>query len=424
MKRKTDSPSSGTAGEKSRRLRISDFLRIVPDREKMIGESSSEDPKPSGSYRANALAAVLHPGVQYLKVAERRDLSDTVSVFTLVPDTERGTAKLAPFGAGSCISVRIRKDGCTYRRPYSICSSPGDALPSREGGRFTSGTYRIAVKREKSGTVSEHIHAEWEPGTPVEASEPFGELLYEPLRDAKDVICIAGGIGITPFISMIKAITEGTEDFRLTLLYGIRTENDILFRDELEAASADGRIKTVFVLSDSETPGFEHGLVGAGIIRKYAPADGRNYSVFACGPRAMYGHLEKELKSLGIRRKFMRFEVSGELHDPDAEEDYTAPDSDGFTIKVVSGGQTRSIRCGSKETLLHAMERSGIDAPSRCRSGECGFCHSRLISGEYYTPSRNDRRREADRKYGYLHPCCTFPLSDMEIDVPPPGGRC
>ena len=424
MKKKTDLPSSGTAGEKSRRLRISDFLKILPEREKMISESSPDDPRPTGSYRANALAAVLHPGIQYLKVAERRDLNDLVSLFTLVPDTEMGTSRLAPFGAGSCISVRIRKNGCTYRRPYSICSSPKEALPSPGAGPFSAGAYRIAVKREHGGTVSEHIHSEWKPGTPVEASEPFGEMLYEPLRDAGDVVCIAGGIGITPFMSMIKAILEGTEDFRLTLLYGVRTENDILFREELEAASEDTRISTVFVLSNSDAPGFEHGLVGADIIRKYAPQDGRDYSVFACGPQAMYRHLEKEIRSLGIRRKFIRFEVSGELRGPAGEEDLSVPDTDGFTVNVISCGQTRSIRCGRSETLLHAMERSGIDAPSRCRSGECGFCHSRLISGECYIPPGNDRRREADRKYGYLHPCCTFPLSDMTIDVPPPGEKC
>jgi len=51
--------------------------------------------------------------------------------------------------------------------------------------------------------------------------------------------------------------------------------------------------------------------------------------------------------------------------------------------------------------------------------GHCGMCHSRLISGEYYMPETMDGRREADRKFGWIHPCCTYPLSDMEIEVFP-----
>lgn len=56
--------------------------------------------------------------------------------------------------------------------------------------------------------------------------------------------------------------------------------------------------------------------------------------------------------------------------------------------------------------------------PSRCRSGECGWCHSRLISGKVYIPKALDGRRLADEKYGYIHPCCTFPISDIAIEVP------
>ena len=65
------------------------------------------------------------------------------------------------------------------------------------------------------------------------------------------------------------------------------------------------------------------------------------------------------------------------------------------------------------------MERAGIKAPSRCKSGSCGFCHSRLISGEYFVDKKHEYRRQADFKFGFIHPCCTYPESDMEIDVPP-----
>ena len=73
----------------------------------------------------------------------------------------------------------------------------------------------------------------------------------------------------------------------------------------------------------------------------------------------------------------------------------------------------------NNETLLSALERAGIKSPSRCKSGSCGFCHSRLINGNYYVKPEHESRRLADLKFGYVHPCCTYPESDMEIDVPP-----
>lgn len=72
--------------------------------------------------------------------------------------------------------------------------------------------------------------------------------------------------------------------------------------------------------------------------------------------------------------------------------------------------------CRANQTLLSAMEQAGIKAPSRCRSGQCGWCHSRLVSGEVFIPDEADGRREADKKFGWIHPCCTYPLSDIELD--------
>ena len=78
-----------------------------------------------------------------------------------------------------------------------------------------------------------------------------------------------------------------------------------------------------------------------------------------------------------------------------------------------------TVEARENETLLTALERSGIPAPNKCRAGGCGYCHSRWIRGEYRIAEGRDGRREADRKFGWIHPCVTYPLGDMEIDVPP-----
>ncbi len=75
------------------------------------------------------------------------------------------------------------------------------------------------------------------------------------------------------------------------------------------------------------------------------------------------------------------------------------------------------LRSG-RDTILQILEQNGVAAPSHCRSGECGYCHSRLISGEVFVPDNMDYRRIADLQFGYIHPCCTFALGDISIEVP------
>ena len=88
-----------------------------------------------------------------------------------------------------------------------------------------------------------------------------------------------------------------------------------------------------------------------------------------------------------------------------------------YSLTVIAYDKTVSITVPCDVSLLSSMERAGIYAPSKCRSGECGFCHSRLVSGVCYTPEKCDRRRAADKTYGYIHPCCAFPRSDVVIEV-------
>ena len=90
-----------------------------------------------------------------------------------------------------------------------------------------------------------------------------------------------------------------------------------------------------------------------------------------------------------------------------------------YKITVRIAGNEQTITGPADTTILRSLEANGILAPAHCRSGECGWCHSKLISGEVYTPKSVDGRREADYLYGYIHPCCAFPISDVTIEVPP-----
>ena len=390
-------------------LKATAVAGLIADRLKAVSAAAPEVRDPE-SYPANRLASALHPHVQHLKVREVIVHSPDLKTFVLEADAARGTKTLAWFSAGQYLALAVPVDGRVHLRPYSISSSPRQTK---------DGVYCVTVKRVEGGIVSNFILDNWEAGTRVVASGPLGDFTYEPLRDAKTVIGIAGGSGITPFYAFARAIAEGDEDFDLILLYGSRTKADAVFAPEIvEIAKTTPRVKLVQVLSDEKKKGCASGFITAKLIRKYAP-EGEDYSVFLCGPQAMYRFVDKELEKLGLRKKFIRHEVFGEYFHPEEDEAYPKEAPKGpFTVKVRQCGKEYTISCAAGTSLLRAMEAAGIVAPSDCRSGKCGYCHSRLVSGDVYVPEAVDGRRMGDKDYGYIHPCITFPLSDVEIEVP------
>ena len=367
------------------------FDGIVPDRRSHIEPAPAS--MPEYDFNTNKVARALHPAKQTMKITEIEDLPNAKR-FRLSCDHP------AVFAAGQYISVMLKIGSTVTTRPYAISSSPA---------AVKDGYYEITVKRVKNGFVSDYILDNWKVGDTVDVSAPEGQLYYEPLRDASTVVCLAGGSGITPFYSMAQALRDGVESFNMVLLYGCRSEAEIIYHKELdEIAAACPSFKVVYVLSDEASDGFEKGFITADLIKKYAPSG--DYSVFVCGPAAMYSFVSGEIASLGLPIRRVRYEAAGTPLSPAGEvKEYT------ITIDTKNGRV--KIPAKSNETILTAIERAGIVVHSRCRSGECGWCRTRLKSGDVYAPEAAEKRRAADIKDGYIHPCCTFPRGDLRILV-------
>lgn len=392
-------------------LSFKKFLPMQSDRYSRFNAAPAE--VPPATDHARELAKALHPKRQYLKVSAVTQRAQDCKSFTLIPDPERGTDSLAYFGAGKYLTVFQNIAGMPITRAYSISSSPSDSL---------NGRYELTVKRVDGGLLSNYILNNWDVGTEVEVSAPSGNFEYQPLRDAENVVCIAGGSGITPFVSMAKAIADGDEDFEMTILYGSRDCDNILFREELDALTEKtDKVRVVHVLSnqrEGELPqGAEQGFITAEIIKKYAP-ENEPFSVFLCGPQQMYMFADKELQKLGLPRKYIRHEMFGEFHNPDEQPDYPSDVPETVKITVTIQDETKTVTGLTSDSVMQILEKNGIAVPARCRSGECGFCHSHLLSGKVYVPGNMEYRRMADFKFGCIHPCCSFPLTDLELNVP------
>ena len=353
-------------------------------------------------YPINRNAELLHPAFQKMTVAGIMD-HPQAGARTLVLNRADGN-RAAWFRAGQYVSVFLRIGDSLVSRPYSISSSPRET---------DSGILRITVKKAGGNFVSGYLLSEIREGDSITVSGPQGQFFHDRLRDSNNVVAVAGGSGITPFMSMACAIRDGIEDFNLTILYGSRTEEEILFRHELDSiAAATDKVRVVYVLSDEEKPGYERGLITADLIRRYAADD---YSLFICGPEGLYRHMQGQLQSLGLPERRIRREIMAVTADA---ADASGKEEKVFNLHVIQGPHRYDIKASSSESLLVAMERAGINAPTRCRSGECGWCRSLLVSGEVHIPEQNDRRRQMDRMTGRIHPCCAFPLSDVVLDIP------
>ena len=380
------------------------FKNMAKAREKAIQAAPAEEI--SGVFPVNEKAKALHPDFLELKIDGIISRNGAKTFILKRPDG----AALPYFRAGQYISLKLPMDESLVTRSYSLCSSPREAL---------SGSYAITVRSNPGGFVADRLLSEKQIGDTIITSAPQGFFYYEDLRDAKHVVGLAGGSGITPFLSMARALCDGIEDFSLTLLYGSRTEEEILFRGELdEIARICPKFKVIHVLSDEEKAGFEQGFITADLIRKYAP-DGEEFSVFLCGPEAMYRFLKPEIGKLGLPERLFRRKLIDVTKTPWECEGYpTELRGAQFTITVRQGPREWTVPASADEPALVAMERARIKAPSRCRAGECGWCRSRLIEGTVFIPQENEMRRWADVHYGYIHPCCSFPTSDLVLEIP------
>lgn len=370
-------------------------IKFLTERKQFINSAAATLPTCTDDFGVNKVAKSIHPKEQKLVISRIEEHGNIAKSYYFKSDTE-----LAYFKAGQYLTFKLEIGNSVVTRSYSIASSPASAL---------NGEYQITVKRIADGFVSDYILDNWNVGDEVTAYAPEGNMTYCPLRDAKNIVAIAGGSGITPFLSLARAIDQGDEDCTLTLLYGCRTSDEILFKSELDSLSErNEKINVVYVLSHSDEEGYEKGFVGADIIKKYAPEG--NYSIFVCGPGGLYKFLETELPKLQIERKYIRFEVfsSGKKVDEEPKE---------FNITVINRGNETVIKASSNETVLCAFERAGIEVPARCHTGECGFCRSKLVSGKVYIPEGEDKRRIADMQFNFIHPCCCYPESDLVVRI-------
>ena len=364
-----------------------------------VSRSISQDKIPVGNI-ADKKVAALHPETLSLVVADVVDTGKNARIIRFAG----ANGYLPPFEAGQYINIFTEIDGVRTSRPYSISSSPRQRA-----------YYEITVARTAEGFVSDYMIDKVQIGDRFSANGPAGVFRYQPVFHGRKSLYLAGGSGITPFMSMIREVLEAALDRDIVLLYGSRTPEAALYHEELAAyAEKYPNFKYHLVISEpKEGWQGETGFINAALIARLAP-DYAERTAYICGPQVMNDFCKKELESMGLPQKRIRREMFGARKDIQNEPGWPEGLTGNEVFRLTVGDKVIDARSG--ESILTALERAGVRVNVCCRSGECSLCRVKLVSGNVFL-ARGMLRRYADEKYGYIHSCKAYPIGDVEIKL-------
>jgi ferredoxin-NADP reductase len=292
----------------------------------------------------------LHPARLSLRVNHIEEETPSTKTFRMVP----AAGVLPPFQAGQYVSLQVEVGGILTNRPFSIASSPSQ-----------SGYYDLTVKRVPGGLVSNYLLDTLQEGDHLTSSAPDGCFVYNPLLHGQRLVFIAGGSGITPFMSMIRDGSDRGQDRHITLIYGNRSEDDIIYHEELTALAA--RLTHFIYVPVIEQPGTgytgEKGFITGDLIER-AAGDLKGAMFYLCGPSGMYDFCLAELQARNISPRRIRREMFGPpVHvsqcpgwPADIGEDQS------FAVSIVDG-PTISARAGTPLLTTFEQSRSGTTLP-------------------------------------------------------------
>ncbi|MBI5129064.1 MAG: phenylacetate-CoA oxygenase/reductase subunit PaaK [Rhodopseudomonas palustris] len=321
----------------------------------------------------SAIIPRFHP----LTIADlRREGRDAISLAFSIPPELADAYRFAP---GQYLTLRTTMDGEEVRRSYSICSGPDD------------GELRIAVKKVDGGAFSVWATEELKAGDTLEVMTPTGRFgAAHTASEARTYVGFAAGSGITPILSLIKAVLTRDPDSRFFLFYGNRTTEQILFRDTLEALKDRylQRFAVFHVLSQEEqdVPVMQGRLDRDKVrllLTAMLPAASVDH-VFVCGPTGMSDDVEAACRDLRIAEDRIHVErfVSG-LGGKPRPKAVVAPGAPPKAIaSLIIDGKRREVPVAEGEAILDAALRAGVDLPFACKGGMCSTCRAKLVEGE------------------------------------------
>ena len=346
-----------------------------------------------------------------LEVADIRHETRDAVVLTLMPREEDRAA--FDFTQGQYLTFRRSFDGEELRRSYSICVGKDE------------GVLKVGIKRVDGGAFSSWANEALRPGDIMEAMPPMGafHVPIEPERK-RDYLGFAGGSGITPVLSLIKTTLSREPKSRFTLIYGNRSINSIMFREELEDIKNTYlcRFNVIHVLeSEAQDIDLFSGRIDAekcaGLFKSWINIAAVDMA-FICGPEPMMLAIAASLREHGLRDDQIKFELFASA--PRRSNHVTKSVANGDKAEICAAtitldGTTRVIDMPKKgQTILDAALGASLDAPYACKAGVCSTCRAMVLEGDVEMET-NHALEDYEVRRGYVLTCQCYPLSDKVV---------
>jgi vanillate O-demethylase ferredoxin subunit len=313
-----------------------------------------------------------------LRIDDVRILADGIKAFRLV---DPGGAELPEFSPGAHVDLRL---GNGLIRQYSLCGDPAD----RHG-------YMLGVLREAAGGGgSRYIHDELGVGSMVETSAPRNNF---KLVAAPRYLFVAGGIGVTPILPMLRAARRSGADFRL--FYCTRSPARTAFREELLAEGGDG---SVVIHHDGGDPA--RGLDFAALLAAREPGT----QLYYCGPPGLMTAIAAACRHWPADAVHCEH-FSARLEEAGVE----TPPNRAFRVRIAESGVEYEVP--ADQTIVNVLRRNGVTVDTSCEDGYCGTCMTRYTAGE---PEHRDTVLDAESRRSYVLICCARSKTPvLELDM-------
>ena len=352
---------------------IKNFRNMIPYRKKKIEEASATAlPR---NYGVNELSAKLHPDKQRVRISSVEALDGRTKIITF---SSADKTSLAPFRAGQGINIKVG----TETEFFPVVSVPDDK------------DYSIIVSAACDDAVSELL-LNADEKTELEISGPTGLFYYSQLRDGNSVVLICDFSGVASAISICRYLS-GRAD----------TSVRVIFVGEEENPGVCGLFENL-----SENICFFREKDTDGIYKRASENMNTPSALFVSGKDAFCG----KTAALFDDSDFIRGRIRMYISDPETKN----ASAEKYSCQVLYRNESFSFECFANETLLAAFERNNIPTQAKCKVGECGYCRCKLVEGDVESVLCNgiDSMRSADKKYGFIHPCRSFPKTDIKVKL-------
>ena len=394
----------------------------APPASPTAGPPTALVPAPSASAApspAAAMAAARRPWSGALRVAAIFRETPTVKTFRLV---EPGGGDVPfTFMPGQFLTVSAELDGKTARRSYTVASSPTQRSH-----------VEVTVKREEQGLISRHLHDRVAVGDSLEVSAPSGVFTF--MGEEASIVLIAGGVGITPMMSVVRYLTDRSYPCEIFFLYGARSPDEFVFREELEyLQKRHANLHVAATMSRAEGTAWmgATGPISKEFIARSVPEIARR-RVHLCGPPPMMEAVKAALAELGVPKDQVRTEAFGPargvapgtpapLPTPHpAPSPVPAPAAD--AVPRVATAEVRFTRSGKAgalapdQTVLEAVEAIGVEIDYSCRVGICGTCKVPLLKGAV-TMEVEEGLSPEEKARGVILACQAKSVGSLEVEA-------